>query len=176
MNGSTTPRSTMRSTSGSPPRKMTNEEIEKTATRMCDSEVERRKNELQALDKKFYPHAPRQVMAKEQIDASVARQVDDEMQRRSKRNETLHTKHYKDDEAKRLTTSELEESVRRIYEETLRLKHENRHKMDEKYTFKNKSDSIKRLDGDQVKASAIRLAVPKKREFSTEDFNKAYGF
>lgn len=155
---------------------MTPAEVEKAVNRWYSQEIDHRKQEMEALEKKFYPTAAPKVMAKEQIEASVARQVDDEMQRRSKRNETLQTKHYRDDEVKRLTGSELEDSLRRVYTDAMRLHQENLAKLEAKYVFQNRTSSAKRLSPVKTKESALRLAVPKKKEFTTEDVNRAYGF
>jgi hypothetical protein len=159
----------------SPQRRLSPEDLERLTTRLYTQAIEEQKTTMEKLDQKYYKTAEPKTLSKEELDASIARQVTAEVERRSKRNEELSTKHYKDEDSKKMSGTELEESIARVYTEAIRAQETKREQLNAKHGFKNKTGG-KKISKERAAESGARLAVPKKREFSTEEFNKVYGF
>lgn len=156
-------------------KKITREEAEALATRLCDESMAHRKRRLEEADKKIYKidDKPKRLDA-DTISASVNRQVNAEMERRVRKQEELVNKHYKKEEPKTLSQTDLDDSVRRIYHDAMRRKADQLRKLDEKYSFRP-STSPKSLSKDQEKECANRLCKPKKKTFTEEEINKILG-
>lgn len=150
--------------------------------RVYDRPIEQRKQLMEELDARYYPVAPPQTISEEDLKTSVNRQVDTEMERRKEREQEYDQNVYGGIEKSRqhltMSASEQDSCVERLYNESLAKAKNTREENDKKYLFdqsKGVPGKMKTIGGADLKASAVRLSVPKKSTWTVSEINKVYG-
>jgi predicted RNA binding protein with dsRBD fold (UPF0201 family) len=156
------------------PKKLTTEEVDGLTKRIYEDSMARKQRSVLEIEAKVYKTEEPKKLDKAVIEASVTRQVNDEMERRKKRNEDLKNKYYKDAAPKTMSSTEVEDSVRRVYSDAMRHKSDTITKLEKK--FAPAAPVTKKINDEERKTMAERLAKPKKTEMTTAEINKLYGF
>ncbi|ORC93782.1 uncharacterized protein TM35_000016590 [Trypanosoma theileri] len=165
----------METTDGESPTaaRLTREQEEGLVTRLHDHSMKQKQENLQKLDARFYPTAPRRCLPKETIESSVARQVDQEMMKRKAAREEREARIERETIPKKISSEEVESCTERLYTESLARKEANMNESRKRYLFHGPEVTQKKFS--EIKEYVARLAVPKKREFTVEEVNKIYG-
>ena len=170
----TTQSSQPEDSSPSKAKKLSAEEVDGLTKRIYEESMARKQRKVQEIEAKVYKTEEPKRLDKTTIEASVTRQVNDEMERRKRRAEDLKTKFYKDAAPKTMSSTEVEDSVRRIYSDAMRHKVDTLAKLEKRFT--PEGPKSKTISDEERKAMADRLAKPKKKELTTAEINKMYGF
>ena len=155
-------------------KKLSPDEVDGLTKRIYEDSMARKQRKVQEIEAKVYRTEEPKKLDKTTIEASVTRQVNDEMERRKRRAEELEKKYHKDGEPKTMSTTEVEDSVRRIYSDAMRHKADTLAKLEKR--FEPVGAKSKKINDEERKAIGDRLAKPKKKEMTTAEINKLYGF
>lgn len=170
------------------PKKLNAEAMEKLVAHLYAESIQHRDVELKKAEKKYNPTAPPLRKPQADIDASCERQSQKEVEMRRQRAEQAAAKQAKEqalaasggkaaDSPRKLSPEELEESVRKQYYDAVRIRGENRKRLEKKFTFENAAvvrGREKKINQEELKAAADRLSVPKKTTFNADEINKLW--
>jgi hypothetical protein len=159
--------------------KLTSDETEKLVQKLYGDAVAHRKLAIEKLDKKFYPVAKPLTVDQAKIDESVERQCTKQVELRKKRELDAQKLQARPQSPKTMSETEVEESVRRLYNDSVRIRSEQRKRLESKFTFHNKAAEEargKRHTKEELQNAALRLSVPVRRNYTADEINAMCGF